>query len=216
MCPYQGNGSPATGSWTQKTSHPPAAALGRAQWLAEEVLTWAGIDLLILRITALFHENVAVLHAQSIRENNTFGNSFGDAPAPWIAGSDAAELAVTALLYPERFSGAIVERLSGSEIASHTELAGVLSAELGRPVRFEGISSQAWQDDLTALAAAQQDTMINADMAAHISAVGAAIQAAGAPTSPADPAGLERLIGRRPFTFAEFAHEQRELFDPAY
>jgi uncharacterized protein YbjT (DUF2867 family) len=70
--------------------------LGRAQWLAEEVMAWAGLDLCILRIAAFFYENIAVLHGASIREHGVIRNCFGEARSPWIAGEDAAELVVAA------------------------------------------------------------------------------------------------------------------------
>ncbi|MFF4148377.1 NmrA family NAD(P)-binding protein [Streptomyces sp. NPDC001698] len=187
--------------------------LGRAQWLAEEVLAWAGLDLLVLRVAALFHENLAVLHARSVRERGVFRNSFDETVLPWIAGVDAAELAVAALLHPERFSGAALEILPGSEAASHAEVARVLSAELGREVCFEGISAQAWREELEAQAASETDGVVNADMASHISALGAALR--GASTVPVDPDRLTHLTGHTPRTLAEYISEQRDLFGPA-
>jgi uncharacterized protein YbjT (DUF2867 family) len=78
--------------------------LGKAQWLAEQVMEWAGLDLLVLRVSALFHENLLVLHGRSIRSHGVFRNSFGRGEIAWISGRDAAELGVAGLLHPERFS----------------------------------------------------------------------------------------------------------------
>lgn len=63
--------------------------LGRAQWLAEEVMTWGGLDVLILRVGATFHQNLIALHGDSIRRENLLRNSFGDGQVGWINGSDA-------------------------------------------------------------------------------------------------------------------------------
>ena len=76
--------------------------LGRAQWLAEEVMTWGGLDVLILRVGATFHQNLVALHDDSIRRENLLRNSFGDGPVGWINGSDAGELAVAAFIRANR------------------------------------------------------------------------------------------------------------------
>ena len=48
-------------------AHPQSpSGLGRSQWLAEQVLQWAGVEVVILRVAALFHENLKLLHARSI------------------------------------------------------------------------------------------------------------------------------------------------------
>lgn len=68
-------------------------------------MSWAGLDVCVLRIAAVFFENIATVHARSIREENIIRNSFGMAQVPWISGRDAAKLVVAALLKPERFEG---------------------------------------------------------------------------------------------------------------
>ena len=100
--------------------------LGRAQWLAEEVMTWGGLDVLILRVAAIFQENIVALHGDSIRRDNLLRNSFSDKPVGWISGSDAGEVAVTALLHPDLFDGPVCYP-SGSESLNHHEVAEILS-----------------------------------------------------------------------------------------
>jgi hypothetical protein len=56
-------------------NHP--SDLGKDQWLAEQVMTWAALDLRILRVTALFHRNLLILHGHSICEHDVIRNSFG-------------------------------------------------------------------------------------------------------------------------------------------
>jgi hypothetical protein len=54
-----------------------ASALGREQWLAEEVLRRAGIDVFVLRVMALFHENLPLLRARSLADDDVIHNAFG-------------------------------------------------------------------------------------------------------------------------------------------
>jgi len=196
-------------------SHPDSPShLGRAQWLAEEVLAWAGLDLLVLRVAALFHENLTMLHSQSIRDEGAFRNCFGDAAVPWINGEDAAALAAAALLHPGRFSGDAIHYPPGSELLSHAAVAALLGEELGRPVHFEPVARESWSDELVALAAAEPDSGVNADMAGHISAVGAMLAAPGRrPIQAPNADELGRLTGRPPISLRAFLHRERGRFD---
>src|ERR1700757_57491 len=81
--------------------------LGQAQAVAEEIFVWAGLNPTVLRFGGLFHENVLLLHEATIRDNGLIANSFGEGPAPWIGGSDAAEISVAHLQAPPPLSAQI-------------------------------------------------------------------------------------------------------------
>jgi uncharacterized protein YbjT (DUF2867 family) len=184
--------------------------LGRAQWLAEQVLDWAGLDLLILRVAALFHENLLVLHSHSIREHGVIRNSFGPGKIAWISAGDAAELALAALLHPERFTDTVYFA-KGSEEYSHVEIAELLTESSAGTIRYEPISREQWRDDLLALSRSADADAVNAAMAQHISAVGQMVAQSGR-TLPADPDALRALTGREPATMREFLLSNREAF----
>jgi uncharacterized protein YbjT (DUF2867 family) len=185
--------------------------LGRAQWLAEEVLTWAGFNLSILRVAAIFHENVALLHAESVRSERTLRNNFGSTPIPWISGRDAADLGFAALVHPRRFGDGHVFYPPGSELLTHAQVAEVISRTVGHHIKFDSISAEEWSKLISIQA--EHDVRINAHMAKHIAAVAGAIVADG-PSVAANPVELERLIGRLPITFETFVQENKNLFDP--
>jgi uncharacterized protein YbjT (DUF2867 family) len=153
--------------------HP--SPLGRAQWLAEQVMEWAGLDLLILRVTAVFHENIVVLHRDSILREGVIRNCFGPGPVPWINGRDAAELAYAALIHPERFDDGRVTYPLGSESVSHGEIAELLSELTGRSIRFEPVTQEQWVRELLELFEADAVGILNPAMAQHISNVGQTI-----------------------------------------
>jgi len=156
-------------------SHPDSPShLGRAQWLAEEMLEWAGFTCLHLRIAAFFFENLALLHRADIAADGVIRNSYPDVAVSWMSGDDAGKLAVAALLHPERFGQETAVYPSGSRSYSQSEIAQLLGQYLGQPVRHETISREAWRERLVALSA--HDVRINSDMAGHISALGAAIR----------------------------------------
>jgi uncharacterized protein YbjT (DUF2867 family) len=187
--------------------------LGKDQWLAEQVMEWAGLELLILRVTALFHQNIAVLHAHSIRRDGVIRNSFGPNSASWISGRDAAELGLAGLLHPERFDGPVTYPL-GPEGFNHAEIAEILTELLGRPIRFEPITREEWRQDLVELSGLEDAGVVNPSMAQHISSVGYTIAQNG-PTLPADPEGLRRLIAREPLRLRDYLQANLDLLQPA-
>jgi uncharacterized protein YbjT (DUF2867 family) len=182
--------------------------LGRAQWLAEEVMTWGGLDVLILRIAATFHQNLIALHGDSIRRENLLRNSFGTGPVGWINGADAGELAVAALLRPSSFDGPVCYP-TGSELLNHHEIAEILTEELGRRITFEPISPDEWRAELVRVAEAHPGGVVNPAMAGHIANVGAAVAARGG--TPADRTQLTRLIDRTPVSLREYVRANRAL-----
>ncbi len=184
--------------------------LGRAQWLAEEVMTWSGLDVLILRVAAIFQENIVALHGDSIRRDNLLRNSFSDKPVGWISGSDAGEVAVTALLHPDLFDGPVCYP-SGSESLNHHEVAEILTEELERPISFEPISPESWREELIRVSDSHPGGVVNYAMAGHISKVGAAVAARGAPS--VEFTELKRLINRTPLSLREFIRANREVLE---
>lgn len=96
---------------------------------------------------------------------------------------------------------------------NHHEVAEILTEELGRPIAFEPISPAAWRDDLLRLARRDPDGVVNTSMAGHISNVGAAVAARGAP--PADNGELARLIDRAPTSLREYIRANRENLEIA-
>lgn len=170
------------------------SALGRAQWLADEVLQWAGFSTLVLRIAAFFFENLELLHRAELPAG-VLHNSFGPTKVPWLAAEDAAALAAAALLYPERFERQQVVYPSGSHAHSHAELAQLLSARLGRPVQHQTVTPEEWQQRLAGL----KDPRVSAEMAAHISVLGAAMSK----PRPLNPL-FDALTLSRPRSFAEW------------
>lgn len=167
------------------------SALGRAHWLAEEVLQWAGLETINLRIAALFAENIDLLHGHDLVEGGVLKNTFGDLPLSWITGDDAGRLAVAAMLHPERLKGETTIYPSGGAQVSHGEIAQALSEKLGRAIRHETVSRREWADSLNMRSLV--DGRLNPDMADHISAVGVALRR----TIPMNSL-FEDIAGERP------------------
>ncbi|MCV7410732.1 hypothetical protein AWC05_02085 [Mycobacterium florentinum] len=185
--------------------------LGQGQAVAEEVFTWAGLNPTVLRFGGLFHENVLLLHGNMIREDGLIANSFGEGPAPWIGGDDAAEIAVAELLSPAPES-ARISYPPPAEMISHVEVARIVSAETGRSVRFQPISAAAWRSELESAAQAEPTSLINAAMAQHISTVGGLLSQRTEPLIAADPDALAAMLSRPPTRLVEFIRRNLHHF----
>ena len=192
------------------SAHGSPSKLGQAQAVAEDVLSWAGLNPTVLRIAGLFQENVLLVHGDSIRRDGLIINSFGDGRAPWIGGRDSAELAVAELLKPAP-PATVITYPPSVEALSHAEIADIISAETGRPIDYRAVSYQEWK----ALLEQQSDTEsgpVNKAMAQHISIIGAAFAAGKGPVVTPDPTALTAALGHQPATFADFVHEHRLEF----
>ena len=195
---------------TSDRNHP--SQMGRDRAVSEEIFSWAGLNPTILRVAALFQENVLILHAESIRNDAKFANSFGSAQVPWISGRDAAELAVHHLLQPPP-SSPTVSYPGGAEVLSHAEIAEIISAETDREIHFQSISHQQWCGIIESHA--NDEGPVNRAMAPYISIVGAGFSTGKAPLVPPDADALAAALGRRPTTFTEFVRENRDEFTGA-
>jgi hypothetical protein len=115
-----------------------------------------------------------LLHSEDILGDGVIRNSFPDLPMNWISGEDAGKLAIAAVLFPERFGDKTAVYPTGSEKFTHNEMAAIIGRHLGRSLRHETVSAEAWQTRLVELS--QRDNRISLDMARHISAVGAGMR----------------------------------------
>jgi uncharacterized protein YbjT (DUF2867 family) len=185
--------------------------LGRAQALAEEILTWSGLDPIVLRVAGFFHENVEVMHGDTIRDAGIIRNNFGEGSVPWIGARDAADVGVAAIIDPQLFGGGNIYYPPGAELLNHGDIAAILTIELEKEVTFETVDRERWHDELIERGRSG-NTAVNADMALHISTLGEALKSGAAPKVAPDAGRLEALLGHRPQTFAEYVAENRSMF----
>jgi hypothetical protein len=123
---------------------------------------------------------------------------------------DAADLAVAALMDPDRYPGSKLTYPPGVELLSHAEVAELIAREIGSPVEFVPVSGLQWQSELEELAGT--GGVVNIAMAQHISSVGAQLAERAGAAVPPDPAGLAEVIGHAPLSLAEFIRANREEF----
>lgn len=136
-------------------------------------------------------------HRATIRDERAIASAAGDGRVAFIDAEDIADVALAALLEPGWPSGDLV--LTGPQTLSYDDVAELISAAVGSPVRHRRLSE-------SELAATHARGGMPLEYASMLAAMDTAI-AAGS-EDRITPA-VERATGHRPRTFAAFAAEAR-------
>ncbi|MEU5723471.1 NAD(P)H-binding protein [Micromonospora sp. NPDC047738] len=155
----------------------------------EEAVTASGLEWTVLRPSG-YHTN-AFAWAETVRGTRAVTAPFGDVGLPFVDPADVAEVAAVTLRH-DGHGGATYE-LTGPELVTPRRQAAAIGDALGEPVRFAELSP--------AQARAQMLQFMPEP------AVTATLGILGAPT-PAEQRvspDVERLLGRAPRTFADWA-----------
>jgi uncharacterized protein YbjT (DUF2867 family) len=180
-------------------SMPPAqpnhgSPFGRTSWLAEQIMEWAGIDLQIIRIMAFFHENLDAFHSESIVSRSVMSDAYGWGPISWMSSADSADIVLDAMLHPDKYKKPLA-LVSGTEIFTETEIAAMLTRLLGRTIRYEQVSPEAFHEELKA----NHHPAITPTMLLHGPQL-----TPGTTTVHGDLGQFERLTGQKPRLMADY------------
>jgi uncharacterized protein YbjT (DUF2867 family) len=183
-------------------SMPPAqpnhgSPFGRASWLGEQVMEWAGVDVQIVRIMAFFHENLDAFHGENITKHSVMRDAYGWGPISWMSSADAADVVLDAMLHPGKYEKPLA-MVSGTEIYTEAEIAGMLSKLLGRTIRYEHITPEEFHEDLQM----NHHPAITPTMLLHGPEL-----TPGTTTVHGDLAQFERLTGQKPRAIKDYLAE---------
>jgi uncharacterized protein YbjT (DUF2867 family) len=180
-----------------------SSPLARAHGQCEAQLETSGLDWTILRPT-MFMQNLAPMYAETVAKTSTLFAPAGEARIPFVDTRDIA--AVAALTLTSEGHSGLVYEITGSEAVSYNGLAGLLSAKLGRVVKYVDVP-----DD------AAFQAMVNMGMSPWLShgliTLFHLFKANGATAVPLGT--VARLTGRAPRTLNEYIGEQLHRFHGA-
>ncbi|MER7458866.1 NmrA family NAD(P)-binding protein [Micromonospora sp. NPDC126480] len=100
----------------------------------ERWLIGSGVDYTFVR-PSFFCQNLSGVHAPDIRDRDSIVVPAGDGATAFVDADDVAAVAATALLHPAEHAGR-TWTVTGPQALTYTEVADILSAELGRTVRY--------------------------------------------------------------------------------
>ena len=172
------------------------STIARGHYGVEQALLATRMHWTLLRPHA-FMQNWLGDVAESVRREGVIYSPVGEGRVPFIDTRDIAAVAVEVLLHPDAHHGKKYI-LTGAAAVSYDDVARALSEATSRPVRYQPISMDAARARYQAGGLDPQ--LIDAMLAI------AAYQKAGGPTATVSPT-VERLLGRRPRTIRDFAHD---------
>ncbi len=178
--------------------------LARQHWLSENILDWADIGAVHLRPT-FFAENLVIFCAATIASQGKLYLPYGAEKHAPVAAADIARVASGILADPVLHVG---ERyvVTGPRNLSLTEIAGVLSRELGKPVEYVDLPVETWGEVLAGV-----DGMTDS-LVTHLKAVAVDHQN-GIFRGETDV--VERIGGQPPQALDAFIREHRTAFGAA-
>lgn len=169
---------------------------GIEQWLRGSGLGWN-----FLR-ASFFDQNLLTVHARGIRERDELLVPAGRGRTAFIDAEDVAAVAATVLAEPSRYGNA-AWTLTGSEALTYGEVAGIMTAVLGRPIRYRqpGLLPYALR--------ARRELGLSPAMIAATSVVYTTARLGLAAGLTDD---VQRLLGRPPTTMAAFVAREQDAF----
>lgn len=166
------------------------------QWLKENTPEWAA-----LRPTWFMQNFSEQQHAATLISSSEIYSATDQGKIPFIDAEDIAAVAAKALLGPALNRDAI---LTGPELLSYDDIAQQLTCVLNKPVRHVNLSE-------ALLAHRFIDAGMPQEYAQTLAAMDTAI-AKGAEARLTDE--VERITGRAPQRFADFARRNRHVWQP--
>jgi len=174
--------------------------LAKVHGEVERIIRGSGIEWTFLRPNA-FMQNFITYWGESIRKENAFFIPQGQGRVSIIDARDIADVAVVALTQAGH-AGRVYE-LCGPEALSNNDIAESLSAVLGREISYRDIPAGEARSAL--IAQGMSEWMMNVIMELfEMSAADEAAEVNGE---------VERLIGRAPIRFEDFARDFSHAFN---
>ena len=175
------------------------APIGRWQYQVEEELRDSGMGWTILR-PHHFMQNLLAQREYIVNQGAVYSAS-GDGKIPYVDLRDVAAVAFVTLTQPGHLGKTYV--VTGSEAISYREAAEIISAQIGKQLRF--IDETQGEARARRIREGLPPAVIESALAIS------AYQRAGGKTVTITTTDAD-LTGRPPRTFAEFAHEHAAVF----
>jgi uncharacterized protein YbjT (DUF2867 family) len=179
----------------------------RQNYLSEQVFEWANIGVVHLRAT-VFYENLGAMARQSLPAQRAVRLPWGRETTvlPLVSAEDVARVAVGLLTAPDLKPGTPYP-LIGTTI-SLKEIIATFGRVLGKDIRYEEISDEAWQQHAASRG-------YNEHAIAHLSSLWKALRSAAIdPTDPnyAVSETIEKIGGAKAKSFEAFVREGESEF----
>jgi uncharacterized protein YbjT (DUF2867 family) len=167
-------------------------------WLRTCGMSWTFVR------ASFFHQNLSTTHAADIRERDEILVPAGDGATAFVDAEDVGAVAAAALLEPAAHQNR-AWTITGPRALTYQQVAGILTDELGRPIRYPrpGVLRYAGH--------ARHRLAMPWGMVAVTSAIYTAARLGFAAGLTDD---VNTVLGREPIDFTTFAHRERAAWLP--
>lgn len=167
-------------------------------WLKSSGVAWTFVR------ASFFHQNLSTTHLSDIRDRDEIMVPAGHGSTAFVDAEDVGAVAAIALLNPSEHANR-GWTITGDEALTYTQISEILTAELGRPVRYgrPGIFRYGLH--------ARRRLGMPWGMVLVTTAIYSAARLGKAAGLTDD---LRRVVGRDPVGFAAFAHRSRSVWNP--
>jgi uncharacterized protein YbjT (DUF2867 family) len=181
----------------EKNKVVPHAAI--ESWLRQSGIRWTFIR------ASFFHQNLSTTHLTDIRDRSDLVVPAGRGATAFVDAQDVGAVAATALLNSRRYADQALT-VTGDEALTYARIAQILTAELGRPIRY------ARPGALRYLIHARRNLRMPWGMVLVTVAIYTTARlgmAAGLTDT------VREVLGHEPIRFDQFAHRERDCWMPA-
>jgi uncharacterized protein YbjT (DUF2867 family) len=169
-------------------------------WRLEKAVRAAGVPWVMLR-PSFFMQNLETAYRGDVVEHDRIRLPAAHSRTSFVDTRDVAAVAAETLLHPGAHRAATYT-ITGAEALTWAEVAAVLSAELGRPIRYEAIPLRIARSEMQR--AELPAAYVNVQLLIHVVArLGLAARVS---------ATLPGLPGRRPGSLRSYVHDRRDCW----
>lgn len=163
------------------------------QWLRSSGMRWTFVR------ASFFHQNLSTTHAADVRDHDAIIVPAGRGATAFVDAEDVGAVAAAALLDPEHHADR-AWTVTGPRALTYDQVAGILTAELGRPIRYvrPGLASYVRH--------ARRDLQMPWGMVVVTAAIYTTARLGLAAGLTGD---VHEILGRDPIDFTDFAHRER-------
>ncbi len=166
---------------------------------SEDYIQASGVPYTFLRPNG-FMQNMVTYNAHTIRAQGAFYGSEGEGKISQIDIRNIAAVAVRVLIEEGHVGKAYT--LTGPEALTNSQVAQILSAELGRQIRFINLSPEQFKQGLLSAGVPEWNANALVDLQRLYREGGAALVTAD----------VEQILRRKPIPLAQFFHEYHNAF----
>eukprot|EP01119_Soliformovum_irregulare_P005341 TRINITY_DN1710_c0_g2_i5.p1 TRINITY_DN1710_c0_g2~~TRINITY_DN1710_c0_g2_i5.p1 ORF type:complete len:1587 (-),score=603.11 TRINITY_DN1710_c0_g2_i5:171-4931(-) len=180
----------------------PDFILGQIHTQIEKMIKDSGIPFVFLRPNS-FYQNAALFYGAAIKAGSNMYGAFGDkAKVSYVDCRDIAAVAAEALT-KDHLTGKTID-ISGPTPLDHHDIAAILSKHVGRKIEYINLPDATWVENMKGFGMSEGAAFTLLNLFKEYQA--------GRHADTKSPGEVEKIIGRKLFTFSDYVQDEISKF----